>query len=78
MQPGSEERKADQHQRVEIRGEKKEEEKNKIYFIWNFGKDPYLCTPNDKEGQKNRNGGCREDNKNKIETDGNMFKTNKT
>jgi len=26
--------------------------KNKIYFIWNFGKDPYLCTPNRKEGQK--------------------------
>ena len=31
---------------IERRGRKKEERKNKIYFIWKLEKDPYLCTPN--------------------------------
>ena len=45
---------------------KKRRQKNKIYFIWKFGKDPYLCTPNRKEEQKNRNGGCRKDNRKRL------------
>lgn len=49
--------------------ENTQQQKNKIYFIWKLKKDSYLCTPNRKEGLKNRNGGCREDRKNKIETD---------
>jgi hypothetical protein len=32
--------------------QKKEDQKNKIYFIWKFEKDAYLCTPNGNEGQK--------------------------
>ncbi|WP_208600666.1 hypothetical protein, partial [Pedobacter terrae] len=36
--------------------------KNKIYFIWKFKKDAYLCNPNGNEGKtKNQNGGCRKD-----------------
>jgi hypothetical protein len=50
LQPGSEEREADQHQHIEKQTRKKEDRKNKIYFIWKFGKDAYLCTPNRKEG----------------------------
>ena len=52
LQPGSEERKADQYQRIEKQRGRKGEQKNKIYFIWKFKKDPYLCTPNREEREK--------------------------
>jgi len=53
LQPGSEGRKAEQDQRIEIKErEKKKAEKNKIYFIWKFEKDAYLCTPNRKGREK--------------------------
>jgi hypothetical protein len=64
LQPGSEGREASLIWHIEIRGCGKRRLKNKIYFIWKFEKDAYLCNPNGNEGKtKNRNGGCRKDNK---------------
>ena len=37
---------------------RKQQRKNKIYFIWKLVKDSYLCTPNRKEGKIKSSGGC--------------------
>ncbi|MFC3365069.1 hypothetical protein ACFOG5_17950 [Pedobacter fastidiosus] len=52
LQPGSEEAESFERGVSEEREWKNKGLKNKNYFVWKFGKDSYLCTPNRKEGKR--------------------------